>query len=295
MSVLKFTAAVVSTSSSYTVTTASAAAVEHIAAALAQRETRLVTGMLELARPVTAQQCLQDVDFRAGDRLVVLTQTTRAATFTPLRPGDKRVRVQLAGAEWHTHGQQPVLIGKSDNQRQNLPDIDLRAVVSERTLDYISRRCVQIQFDERAQVWTAAKIGQTRVLLDDLEVGTQPVALSARHRLRLYRTQDNPAFSLPLIELQLSAETVEAAGRVLPDGTFPVRVLLGTEQEQRTLRASSTLPLGQIGLSLIQYFQPTPITDMQLYIAHIIPPQTAVASMKPTETLYAALRPSPRS
>ncbi|MBK8033563.1 MAG: hypothetical protein IPK17_29505 [Chloroflexi bacterium] len=295
MSVLKFTAAVVSTSSSYTVTTASAAGVEHIAAALAQRETRLVTGMLELARPVAAQQCLQDVDFKAGDRLVVLTQTTRAATFTPLRPGDKRVRVLLAGTEWHTHGQQPMLIGKSDNERQNLPDIDLRAVVSERTLDYISRRCVQIQFDERAQVWTAAKIGQTRVLLDDLEVGMQPVALSARHRLRLYRTQDNPALSLPLIELQLIAETVEAAGRVLPDGTFPVRVLLGTEQEQRTLRASSTLPLGQIGLSLIQYFQPTPITDMQLYIAHIIPPQTAVASMKPNETLYAALRPSPQS
>ncbi|MBN8634085.1 MAG: hypothetical protein J0M07_02090 [Anaerolineae bacterium] len=295
MSVLKFTAAVVSTSSSYTVTTASAAGVEHIAAALAQREPRLVTGMLELARPVVAQQCLQDVDFKAGDRLVVLTQTTRAATFTPLRPGDKRVRVLLAGTEWHTHGQQPMLIGKSDNQRQNLPDIDLRAVVSERTLDYISRRCVQIQFDERAQVWTAAKIGQTRVLLDDLEVGMQPVALSARHRLRLYRTQDNPALSLPLIELQLIAETVEAAGRVLPDGTFPVRVLLGTEQEQRTLRASSTLPLGQIGLSLIQYFQPTPITDMQLYIAHIIPPQTAVASMKPNETLYAALRPSPQS
>lgn len=295
MSVLKFTAAVVSTSSSYTVTTASAAGVEHIAAALAQREPRLVTGMLELARPVVAQQCLQDVDFKAGDRLVVLTQTTRAATFTPLRPGDKRVRVLLAGTEWHTHGQQPMLIGKSDNQRQNLPDIDLRALVSERTLDYISRRCVQIQFDERAQVWTAAKIGQTRVLLDDLEVGMQPVALSARHRLRLYRTQDNPALSLPLIELQLIAETVEAAGGVLPDGTFPVRVLLGTEQEQRTLRASSTLPLGQIGLSLIQYFQPTPITDMQLYIAHIIPPQTAVASMKLNETLYAALRPSPRS
>lgn len=295
MSVLKFTAAVVSTSASYTVTTASAAAVEQIAAALAQRETRLVPGMLELVRPVTAQQCLQDVDFRAGDRLVVLTQTTRAATFTPLRPGDKRIRVQIAGAEWHTHGQQALLIGKSDNQRQNVPDVDLREIVAERTLDYISRRCVQLLFDERAQVWTAVKVGQTRVLLDDLEVGTQPVTLSARHRLRLYRMQDNPALSLPLIELQLIAETVEATGRVLPDGTFPVRVLLGTEQEQRTLRASSSLSLGQIGLSLIQYFQPTPMTDMQLYIAHIIPPQTSVASLKPTETLYAALRPSPRS
>ncbi len=295
MSVLKFTAAVVSTSASYTVTTASAAAVEQIAAALAQRENRLVTGMLELARPVTAQQCLQDVDFRAGDRLIVLTQITRAATFTPLRPGDKRIRVQIAGAEWHTHGQQALLIGKSDNQRQNVPDVDLREILSEPTLDYISRRCVQVLFDERAQVWTVAKVGQTRVLLDDLEVGTQPVILSARHRLRLYRTQDNPGSSLPLSELQVVAETVEAAGRVLPDGTFPVRVLLGTEQEQRTLRASSTLPLGQIGLSLIQYFQPTPMTDMQLYIAHIIPPQTSVASLKPSETLYAALRPSPRS
>lgn len=295
MSVLKFTTALISTSSSYTVTTASSAAVDQVAAALAQHETRLATGMLELARPVTAQQCLEDVDFKAGDRLVVLTQTTRAAAFTPLRPGDKRIRVQIAGADWHTHGQQPLLIGKSDNQRHILPDVDLRALVSERTLDYISRRCVQLVFDERTQVWSAAKVGQTRVLLDDLEVGTQPVTINGRHRLRLYRTQDNPALSPPLIELQLAAETIAAADRILPDGLFPVRVLLGTEQELRTLRASSTLPLGQIGLSLIQYFQPTPVTDLQLYIAHVIPPQTAVAALQPTETLYAALRPSPRS
>ncbi len=295
MSVLKFTAALVSTSVSYTLTTASSAAVGQVAAALAQQEKRMPTGMLELARPVEAQQCLPEVEFKAGERLVVLTQTTRSVDFTPLRSGDKIIRLQLADSEVCTRGKQPLLIGKADVSQQFVPDLDLRGLVAERVLDYISRRCVQLLFDERAQVWTATKVGQTRVLLDDLEVGAHPVAIHGRHGMRLYRANDNPAVSSPIAEMWLEVETITwGADRLLPGGTLPVRVLLGTEHELRTLRASSSLPLGQIGMSLIQYFQPTPMSDMRLYIMHVIPPQTPVSTLKAGEMLYAALRVSPR-
>ncbi len=297
MSVLKFTAVLVSDSSSYPVSTVSYATVGQVAEFLGGQENRIVAGTLELARPVEAHQCLQEIDFQAGDRLVVFTRTTQAAGFTPLRPGDKVIRLQIGDTEIRTKGKKNLLIGKSDENQRIFPELDLRGLVTEHSLDYVSRQSVQLMFDEQTQVWVAVKVGQTRVVLDDLDVGSQPVALNANHLMRLYRANDNPAINRPIAEIRLSAETIPAGGDAysLPGGSYPIRIIVGAEQELRTLRASSTLPLGQIGTSLIQYLNPVLISDMQLYLMRLIPPQTRVSTLKSSEFLYAALRVRPLS
>lgn len=291
MSVVKFTAALVAGSRSYPISTVSSLTVGQLAEYFAGQEHRLAGTTLELARPVTVHQCLQEIDFQAGDRLTVFTQITAEAAFAAQRPGEKGVRFRLGAAEFRATGKTTLLIGKADDNQRIYPDFDLRAILTEPFLDYVSRRCVQLTFDTQAGVWYAAKVGQTRVLLDDLEMAGQPIALNANHRLRLYRAHDHPALSQPIAEIQLSVEALAAAGgTLLPAGTTPVRILVGEEHEAQTLRASNTLPLGQISTSLIQYFNPTPITDMRLYHMRVLPPSTPVGALKPTDSLYAAVR-----
>ncbi|MBE2267739.1 MAG: hypothetical protein IAE80_05870 [Anaerolinea sp.] len=288
MSVVKFTAALVAGSRNYTVSTVSSLTVGQLADYLAGQETRLAGTTLELARSVTVQQCLQEINFQAGDRLIVFTQITEEAT---LRPGEKVVRFRLGTTEIRAAGKTALLIGKADDNQRIYPDFDLRAILTEPYLDYISRRCVQLTFDAQAGVWYAAKVGQTRVLLDDLEMAAQPIALNANHRLRLYRAHDHPAISHPIAEIHLSVEASAVSGStMLPAGTTPVRILVGEEHEAQTLRASNTLPLGQISTSLIQYFNPTPITDMRLYHMRVLPPSTLVGALRPIDSLYAAVR-----
>jgi len=292
MSVVKFTATLVAESSSTLISTVSYAAVAQVTDFLAQQDTRATAGTLELARSVEPQQCLQDVDFQAGDRLVIFTQALRAESFAPLRPGDKALRLTIGAKEISANGKQTLVIGKSDEKQQLLVDVDLRGVVPDRSLDFISRQSVQLVFDAYAQGWSLVKLGQTRVVLDDLEVLGSPVALNTHHTLRLYRANDQPATSRPLVEIRLLVETVRALteAQQMLVGSYPVPIMLGLEGELHTLRASTNLPLGQIGTSLIQYVQPVTISDMRLYLMRLIPPQTRVSALKATEQLYAARR-----
>lgn len=292
MTVVKFTAALVSVSASYGVSTVGSLAVGQIAQFIARQENRFTAGTLEMARPLEPYQSLDNIDFQAGDRLVIFTQPARPAEFfPPLRPGDKTLRFFLRETEVATGGKKALLIGKSDENQGVFPDIDLRAVALEHALDYLSRQTAQLRFDDASQIWYAVKVGQTRIMLDDVEIGTEPVALGVEHRMRFYRANESPSLSRPIAEIAFRAEAVRGAADApaLLKGDFPLHVRVGVEREVQTLRGSTSLPLGKVGTSLIQYVNAAPISTMQLTLMRVLPPQTRIAALKPDDYLYAAL------
>src|SRR5690554_4304632 len=149
--------------------------VGEVARYLAQYESRIESSTLEIARPVEVSQRLSEVDMRPGDRLVVFSGTPRPAELpAPLRPGDKLVKFRLGDFEINSRGKKALLVGKADESQGNIPDVDLRYFFPARTLEFISRNCLTLTFDEARRAWSALKTGQTRVTLDELELGGTP-------------------------------------------------------------------------------------------------------------------------
>jgi hypothetical protein len=267
--------------------------VGEVARYLTQYEARIESSTLEIARPVQMNQRLQDVDLHPGDRLVVFSGRPRPADLpAPLRPGDKMLKFRLGDLEVHSRGKKSLLVGKADDSQQNIPDIDLRAFIPPRSLEFISRTCLTLTFDERTRAWQALKTGQTRATLDELELGANPVALNDEQWLRFYRAMDDPAKSQPIGEIRLIVEPVQAgeSQAALPGGTFPLEVRVGLEKEAQLLKASDNIRLGQIVSSLAVHNRAPLQAEMQAYIMRLVSPEARLGTLGlgADEFLYAA-------
>jgi len=267
--------------------------VGEVARYLAQYEARIESSTLEIARPVQVSQRLQDIDMRPGDRLVVFSGTPRPAELpAPLRPGDKMLKFRLGDFEMNSRGKKALLLGKADESQGSIPDVDLRYFFPARNLEFISRNCLTLTFDEARRAWLALKTGQTRVTLDELELGAHPVTLNDEQWLRFYRANDDPAGGKPIGEIRLTIETVAAGEAIpgLPQGNYPLEVRVGLEKETQLLKASDNIRLGQIVSSLAVHNRAALNTEIQAYVMRLASPEARLGTLGlgTGEFLYAA-------
>lgn len=277
----------------YILALADSVTVGELARYLSQQEAYVETSTLELARPLDLTQRLQDVDVQAGDRIVMfISAAERAELAAALAPGDKIVKFRVGDNELSSRGKKVLLIGKQDDSRDSKVDVDLRNFVPPRSLGFISRETMRLDYESGSKTWYVTRTGRTRVLLNDFELGSQPAPLTDPSRLRFYRANDDPLRVRPIGEMRLVIETVEARDNLitLPDGSRRLPVQVGDERDSATINASANVPVGHIITGLITYHNVPRTPDVSLYLMRLIPPDTVLRSLtlKADEFLYSS-------
>lgn len=279
---------------SYTLQLAGRMTAGEIAAYFSRYEPYVSATTLEIARPVLTAQRLQEVDFTGGDRLVLATQMPHQADLPRrLNPGDKILRFQRGDFEITSHSKKALLLGRPDTAREAPPDIDLRHFIEPGMLEFISPGCVWLHYDEAGKTWYASRSGQTRVLVDEYELGANRIPLEGRRWLRFFPpagTRDFPPERM-IGELTLLVEDVRSddPDPSLESGGYRVRVMIGTERESQTLRASANLIMGQMITSLAGYYGVPLSAATRLFRLRPVPPDSSLQRLNlgPEVFLYA--------
>lgn len=267
--------------------------VGEVARYLSHYESSPTPGTLETIRLVPIQQRLQDIVWQRGDRLVLFTQAAHPIDPpSPLRPGDKTLRFSLGERVIHVRGKRGVLVGKSDDSYQTAPDVDLRHFVPPDMLESLSRGCLWLGFDDATQTWSVSRLGHTRVLIDDFELGSESVPLNDDQWVQFCHAADRThvlgGFRLQVEEVRLQDDTA-----TVKPGPVKVAIYVGKEDSAQLVRASENLSLEQIFTHLARYNQ-TPFTpDMRVYLARLVAPDTPIDALdlRDDMVLYAALNP----
>jgi hypothetical protein len=289
MSVLRVPAALVPSSQHYQTRVSGQVTVGEVARYLSQVEALVEVNMLEIARPVRPDQRVEDLDIQGGDRLLIFTHAARPAELpTPTRPGDKIVQFSLGETLISSRGKKSLMVGKPE--AGFVPDVDLRHFIAPKLLELVSADCLRLYFDPMAQVWYAIRSGETPIMLDELELDTQPVALNDAQWVRFYR----PGDARPIGEMRVTLETVQSGDNtaLLPPGNETANLRIGLEKENQTLKVSGSIRAAQIVTSLPQYHHLPISVEANLYIARLVSPQTTLDMLRlgQGDVLYAALK-----
>jgi hypothetical protein len=175
-----------------------------------------------------------------------------------------------------------------------MPDVDIRNFVIPDLLEYVSRGCLWLNFDDVQKVWYATRLGETRIVIDEFEIGAEKIAIPNDCVMRFYRRQDNPRLTEPIGMMRIQVRDIESEKELVSvkEGNYPVRVHVGTERLGQMLNASENIPIGQIVTSLAIYTQ-VPMTEtMQVYLLRLIAPATSLNDLRmlDEEFLYVSLR-----
>jgi len=289
MSIFRIAAALVPSSQQYQARVAGEVTVGEVARYLSQQEAQIDMNTLEMARPVGLSQHIDELDIQGGDRILIFTHAPRPMELPrPTRPGDKIVQFSLGETVIRSSGKQALMVGRPEVGF--IPDVDLRHFITPKALEFVAADCLRLYFDDAARVWYAARSGQTRILLDELELDVQPVALNDSQWVRFYRAGD----ARPIGEMRISLEIVRYGedNPLLPLGSENIDLRIGLERESQSLRVSGTIRAEQIASSLTHYNRLPVRDDLSLYIARLIPPQTTLDSLRLGDggLLYAALK-----
>lgn len=296
MASVRLTACIVNTAYRYNVLLNDQETVGALARYLSQQEGYVDTSTLELARPVSTDQHLQDIDIQTGDRLLLVTQPPEASELpAPLAPGDKILRFSLGEYTVSSRGKKSLLIGKPDEGRKIVPDVDLRNFVPPRMINFVSRECLKLTFDDRQKRWYAARAGQTRVLIDEFELpNDQPIPFDGNATLRFYRANDDPKnpSTSPVGEIRVTIEAVASRDDVvyLAAGNKSVNVQVGIEKEVLKLNASSNMNMDYLVSGLLAYNNIPPTPETRLWLVRLVSPETPLQrlNLNTDEFLYAS-------
>lgn len=249
-----------------------------LAGYLSQIERAVETSTLELARPLAPDTRIQSLDLQAGDRLLVASPPVKTSALpAAAAEEDLHVRLSMGSTSVSSAGKTQLVMGKPDPFRQFTPDVDLRAFVPAQQHEYLSRDCLRLEVQDGS--WYAQRSGQTRVMIDELEVLQTPVRLNEQQRLRLYRSSDK-RLARPLAEIDLLLEVREgsAAALALPQGTLPVSVHVGAERATEFVNASEHLTLRQIIAALAQHHQLS-LGGADVYLLRLLAPGLPVENL----------------
>lgn len=237
---------------------------------LSHAEAYVETTTLEWVAALDETMRVGDIDRLAGDRLLIFTSPPRRADLPLL--GGRAIKFIQGEIEITARGKKRLLLGKPDEGKGVLPDVDLRNFVPPRWLSFISRECLGLEYDDQAGKWFAQKLGVTRILIDDYELTTERIPLEGVRRLRLYRHHDDPFDSYPLSELRVQVEGGErdTSLPLLREGDQPTRVRIGVEREPQLLNVSENVTLERILEGWTAYNRLN--SPARLYLARLISP-----------------------
>jgi hypothetical protein len=267
----------------YVVTLNESVSVGRLARYLSQQEAYVDASTLEIARPVQPTQRIQDVDIQPGDRLAIFTSNAEKAELAaPLRQGDKVVKFTVGDSVVASRGKKSLLIGKPDGTRDAAVDIDLRNFISPKSLNFISRECLRLDYDEHSKTWYATKVGRTRVLMDEYDIGESKVPLGDHAMLRFYRANDDPRATRPLGEIRVIIETVQSRDDIiyLEQGNQFLNVQVGVPRESAALNVSENVTLGQIVTSIAAYNRMGVPQNVALYLLRLLAPEIRVGDLR---------------
>ena len=289
MSTVKFEIATVYASHNYQLQLSPETQIRQLARYLTDNESHISTKTLEIATPISSEGQLQDVGLQAGDRVMIFTQPTRFIELpAPLRPGDKVLKFSSGDFEMRIHSKRGVLIGKPDEARQIMPDVDLHYFITSKDIDYISRQCLLLSFDPQAQVWYATKAGQTRIMVNEFELNEDRLPLNTHQVIQFYRGSDDPMQSTPIgeINIQLEDAKVQQNTSHFTIGEQQIPVCIGSEHSRQTIRASEALPIKQIIRRVLDYNGRTLTPNLSVYRVRLAPPGTDLKQLELTDDSF---------
>lgn len=250
----------------------------------------MTTPTLEWARPALSRHRLQEIDLQDGDRLLILTRAPRQGDIPAgLGVHDKRLTFTAGAYKITSQGKRHFLLGKTDLTRGITPDVEARSFIPPHNLDYFSRECVRFDYDPVTRAWYALKVGVTRLMLDDYELGGDPVPIPFNSLLTFYRGGDDPrrTGSQPLGSIHLHVDDPAPSSLNIAEmpqtGDFPLRVVLGAEKADQRIGAGLPLTFEMIAEYLAEYNREPLPTDFQVYTLRLLSPKTALNSIKPRE------------
>ena len=272
---MRVTTSLVEAINQYTLPVTRQVNVGEVARYLSQQEAAIDASTLEIAYKlkVDDQFALQDINYQPGDRLLIFMQAPKPTQLPEaLAPGDKILKFSRGNFEVSSGSKKKLLIGKATDEVN--PDVDLRNFVSQRYLEYVSRRTLEFEFDTRAKVWYARRIGSTRIGVGDTEIEDAPYPIDTANRLRLYRGNDDPRnpASPVLGEIHIQVEVVQSQRDViiLPAGDQQQVVCAGSEPTSLTLEISETVPLGKLVNNVLAHKQAQSAAG--LYLVRLVAP-----------------------
>ena len=286
---------IITTSYAYTARLHRSVTVGALAQYVSQLEANVNAGTLEIARALPLDMRVQAINMQAGDRLLIANDPIKTSNLAlPPRAGEQFVRIEAGAMDVRLRGKRNITVGWSDKNHLAVPDVDLRGLVTPETLPYLAQDCLRIKLEK--DTWYAQRMGDTRIMIDELDLMTLPVPLNPNQRVRLYSSEHSRGRAYPLVEFNLSLETIDAQEAVapLPSGDMLVSVQPGIEGQTRFLNASERLTLRQIIAALAQY-DSLALSNASVYIAHVLPLDTALHQIVnedaflhvPLETRYA--------
>lgn len=286
---------IITTSYAYTARLHRSVTVGSLARYLSQLESNVSAGTLEIARALPLDMRVQAINMQAGDRLLIANDPLKTSELAlPPRAGEQFVRIEVGTLNNRLRGKRKITVGWSDKTHSAVPDIDLREFVATESLPYISQNCLRLQLDNGT--WYAQRTGDTRIMIDELDLMTLPVPLNQHQTVRIYSSDHARGRAYPLSEFNLILETIDAQEAVapLPSGSMFVSVQPGVESQTRFLRASDRLTLRQVVAALAQH-DSLALSNASVYLAHVLPLDTALHQITnedaflhvPLETRYA--------
>ncbi len=273
MPVIRLSSAIVQTSQQYRAQINTRLTVGELAQQLAHQDSRVQVNALELARPLRMNQTLADANVTLGDRLAFFVHAPRTAAWNQQQSDDQRLRFIAGDVEIIPPQTRAVLVGRPNAEQT--PDVDLRYFVAPGDLEFVSRQCLRLDFDDWAQCWTITRIGQTRVLVNDIELSGTSLRLNKEQRLRLFRASDDPRHSdaRPLAEITLFVAVSADGTTAFRGDQAMVELRVGLEERAHLLNVSEQVTARQIAGGLASHYRLPLNADVSLCALRLLAPQ----------------------
>jgi hypothetical protein len=172
-----------------------------------------------------------------------------------------------------------LVIGASLPQASDKPDIDLRSAVPHIGLP---RRAAIARFDPLTETWALARVGDARVLMDDLDLPSDmPVMLNGETTLKII-----PAGMSEGVMLTLTLGEPLGTNQRLPLGNFALTAWHGAETRSLTLRASLNLPVSRLVGGLASQMAYPSGGQVHPYLMQLAAPQTRLIDLGEGAILY---------
>jgi hypothetical protein len=252
---------------------------------LAASEAQVTANRLEIARPARPEQRVDELALQGGDRLLIFSAPPNPVELpSPALGGGLSVRFSSGGTSLSSAGKRSLVVGKSE--AGFLPDVDLRLFIAPRALEAIAPDCLRLYFNDAEQTWYMNRSGNTRVMVDELELEARPVILNEQQRVRFYRAGEGR----PLGEIAITLEKQMTAPNDLTPGNLTAIMSIGLENENHSLRASGNIRVEQMMSGLAQYHRlKAAPQNLRLYVARLGAPHTTLEALTGDELLYSAL------